>query len=357
MKILFSAHDPGGYNLIEPIIECILNDSRYDVFLALVGPAKKKAAQKLQYKNHIIELITFPVIDFDNELDVEHDYYRKVFHDIDPEIVFVASSINSNIERYTIKFAQESGKANFTYVDSWTGEKIRYTTNEISVIPDNILLCDDIMANPYKFYEDKGSKLHIVGNIHLEQLYQNAKYNLKKSVTKDIILLFVTENIAHYFPEFSMNEFIILKEIIKSYSIDRKIEIRIRPHPLESIELWKNFIIDNASKNRNIRLSLDESSSINSALALVDIVIGISTMALIESAILKIPTFSYQFNIKDKSFLYIPYDLYNIGIIDHSSRLNEIVENFGVVETENKQFRFPFLGAKEKILSLIEGYA
>ena len=51
-------------------------------------------------------------------------------------------------------------------------------------------------------------------------------------------------------------------------------------------------------------------------------------MALIESSILGIPTFSYQIGIEENSdMLYIPFSEYGISIIREDSELREIINN------------------------------
>jgi len=356
-KILFSAHDPGGYNLLDPLIDELLKEDLFDVYLLLIGPALVRARMKEVYAPLLKELNVFPIDGYENESDIDFSLYSEIFNEISPDVVFVSTSINSNIERYSIHLARLNQKPSFVYIDSWTGDNVRFVSNRIEVTPDQIIVCDELMAEPYRKFESLGSIIHVIGNLHLENLYQFRYTRKRNNYRKSINVLFVTENIAHYYPKALVNEYVIVSEILRSYNIPQQITLTIRPHPLESRNEWTKFISDNYSKNEFIRIVLDESSSISSALSNSEMVIGISTMALIESSILGIPTFSYQNNIIDRSMLYIPYDLYNIHIIKFSDLFSEIIQNLETFQNDNTQFTFPFLGAKKKMLSLLKSYA
>lgn len=356
-KLLFAAHDPGGYNLLDPLIEELINNNTFDIYLALIGPALERAKRKEGWIKFILELSTNPIKGFENEKDVDFSEYFSVFTRINPDLVFASTSINSNIERYSIHFAKQSGKPNFVYIDSWTGDEIRFESSKISVTPEHIIVCDKYMALPYQKYENLGSIIHVAGNIHLEKLYQNHRTYSKHCNTNNLRVLFVTENIAHYYPQLTINEFVIINNILQFYNVPQEIILSIRPHPLESRMEWKKFIENNSFKNDLIKLVLDDSPSINTALSTIDMVIGVSTMALIESSIIGIPTFSYQIDINERSMLYIPYDFYNIGIIKTKNEFNELVRNDETKKSKNEQFDFPFLGARERIISLLHSYA
>jgi len=355
MKILFAAHDPGGYNLLEPLIEELVFNEQARISLALIGPALSKAKKNINLVPHLVDISTFSVQGYENELDVDPLEYQKIFRIIDPDKVFVSSSINSNIERYSIKFAQQFGKENFVYIDSWTGETIRFSNSKVSVVPNNVVVCDSFMAEPYRtLFSEKQTSIHIVGNVHLEKLYKMHIFTRNAAANKTVVrILFVTENIAHYFPEIAVNEFSMISEIMASYTGNKDVQISVRPHPLESRERWEHFITLNQDFHPKLKLLLDVSTSIFAAINNSDLVIGVSTMALIESSILGIPAFSYQVGLSDPQMLYIPFSQYNISIIKNKNQINDLIEDNEQIIGRNKSFDFPFLGAKNKIFSLL----
>jgi hypothetical protein len=353
MKIFFAAHDPGGYNLLEPIIEELTSNPNFEIYFAFAGPAFNRAYSNPLLKPYLIQLETFKIHYFENEYDIEKNKFYEIFKKISPEIVFTSTSINSNIERYSLSFAKELRIRNFVYIDSWSGQDIRFNSKEISIVPENILVCDEPMKASYQHYEQMGSVVTSVGNIHLERLTKKKAF-VRNEIQNNILrVLFVTENISHYFPDNSVNEFSILDDILRAYSLDKTLDIYIRPHPLESHEHWKKYIELANHKNTYIKIFLDESNSIVDAISKSDLVLGISSMALIESSIFRVPTFSYQIKFITSDMLYIPFEIYNIFIIDEYESFNNVINNFEMYKKRSLNYVFPFIGAESKILKTI----
>jgi hypothetical protein len=350
MKIFFASHDPGGYNLIEPIIEELISNPNFEIYFAFAGPAFNRAYSNARLKPYLIQLETFKIHYFENEYDVEKNKFYEIFKKISPDIVFTSTSINSNIERYAIYFAKEFSIKNFVYIDSWSGQDIRFNSKEISIVPENILVCDKSMEASYNQYKEMGSSIICVGNIHLERLTKKKAFAGNEIQDNMLRVLFVTENISHYFPDNSVNEFSILDDILRTYSLDKKLEIYVRPHPLESHEHWKKYIELANHKNTCIKIYLDESKSIVDAISKSDLVLGISSMALIESSIFRVPTFSYQIKIISSDMLYIPFEIYNVFIINENESFSNVINNYEVYKKRSSNFVFPFIGAESKIL-------
>src|SRR6202008_263596 len=112
-------------------------------------------------------------------------------------------------------------------------------------------------------------------------------------------LVFFSENIIHYFPENAINEITVLEELIRGIEISEDIQISIRPHPMESKSHWIQFIQRMTAATGKIKLNLDTFESVYDSIMHADVTVGISSMALIESSILGIPSFSYQCGMSD----------------------------------------------------------
>ena len=257
MKILFSAHDPGGCNMLIPIIESLKEKEGVSLFLAFVGPAINRLAIYNNSEIDIIKLQTIPFEDFPNECDVNPSEVRSILQQIQPDIVITSTSINSNVERYFIHFAQELLIKDFAFIDSWAGEDIRFNSSKVNVVPSNIFVCDFQMANSYKKYQIQGSKIITVGNPNLEVLSYKKPPEKGQLNTGYKTILFISENIKHYFPNKLINEFTIVEEIIKSGFFNDKTKLLIRPHPMESKLPWEQFIENNKSSIDLISLHLD----------------------------------------------------------------------------------------------------
>lgn len=322
MKILFSAHDPGGCNMLIPIIETLTKNDAFSISIVFIGPAVGKLLQIDTSRANVIKLPTKAIENFPNECDVNPQEVKAILENVKPDIVLTSTSINSNIERYFIRSTQDLKVKNYVFIDSWAGEDVRFNSPNVSVVPDNIFVCDTPMAESYTKYKELGANVINVGNPHLEVLSKR-KFPARTQHSDIPVILFCCENIRHYFPNKKVNEFTIIEDIIEEVH-NTGIKIIIRPHPMESKEPWQNFFEHNKSLTGKLVLELDCRLSIYDSFLNSDIVVGISSMALIESAILGVPTFSYQFGIEvDSDMLYIPFHEYGIKVLAFPMNLKE----------------------------------
>lgn len=330
-KILFVSHDPGGFNLLIPAIQFFSEDVDFEVHLLLAGAALKKYSTLMLDENFLHLIETFPCDNFPNEYDVNKSDVENVIQKISPDIIFTGTSINSNIERYCIRYGNETGITTLSYIDSWIGEDVRFTNNILVAYPSIILVCDKAMEGLYQKFITDNCSLAVVGNAHLEKLHLQSK-QLKdlESVVDSQRVLFFSENLFHYYRDEKMNEMQIIQQILQAYSGISKITISIRPHPLESKEHWYNFLGKNKSTNSLISLELDNTCDVKTSIRRSAMTFGISSMALIESSLIGVYTFSYQVGIHDdKNMLYIPFEEYGIEQIAEITDVCSVLENVG----------------------------
>lgn len=311
-KIVFTSHDPGGCNLLVPLIDALSSNPNYTIFLLMAGPAKMKTMRFSGFGARQIELTTFPLENFPNEYDVLQSEIEAILDEIKPDILFTSTSINSNIERYVIQYGKMSGVATMSYIDSWIGEDIRFNSDKINVCPNYILVCDEQMKEPYHKFESENCRIMVVGNLHLETLARDNKNIVNENIEENRVLFFC-ENIKHYYPDEVFNEIVVLQQILDAYKYNRKLDIIVRPHPLESKSHWVRFIDNAEGLNTFITLSLDNTDDLNESIQKSASTFGISSMALIEASIMGKYTFSFQVGIQgNRKFLYIPFETYGI---------------------------------------------
>lgn len=313
-KIVFASHDPGGCNLLVPIIDALSSNPNYTIFLLMAGPAKMKTMRFSDFGYRQIELTTFPLENFPNEYDVLPFEIEVVLDEIKPDILFTSTSINSNIERYVIQYGKMSGVPTISYIDSWIGEDIRFNSDKINVCPNYILVCDEQMKGPYLKFESENCKIVTVGNPHLEKLATEFQRETSIVQIEEDRILFFCENLKHYYPSEKFNEIAVLQNILSNYNYPRKLKIVVRPHPLESKSHWVNFIKGSESQlNRFITICLDDTSDLRISIEKSLLTFGVSSMALIEASIMGKYTFSFQVGIQgNRKFLYIPFETYGI---------------------------------------------
>lgn len=312
--------------MLIPIIDALSEKDGFSLYIAFIGPAVGKLSQIDKSRVHVLQLPTTVFENFPNERDVDPHEAKSILEVVKPDIVLTSTSINSNIERYFIRFALDLNIKNYVFIDSWAGEDVRFNSPKVSVVPANIFVCDSPMAESYTKYKLQGSKVIIVGNPHLELLSKRS-FPPRTHHSDIPVILFCCENIKHYFPNKQVNEFTIIEDIINEFR-ETGIRIVIRPHPMESKEPWQNFFENGKSKFGQIVLELDFNSSIYDSFFNSDLVVGISSMALIESALLGVPTFSYQLGIEvDSDMLYIPFHEYGIKVLESPLDLKEALSN------------------------------
>jgi hypothetical protein len=334
-KIVLASHDPGGCNLLVPLIDALSSNPNYTIFLLMAGPAKMKTMRFSDFGDRRIELTTFPIENFPNEYDVLQSEIETVLDEIKPDILFTSTSINSNIERYVIQYGKTSGVPTMSYIDSWIGEDIRFNSDKINVCPNYILVCDEQMKGPYLKFESENCKIMVVGNLHLETLARDNKNIGNESIEANRVLFFC-ENIMHYYPDEVFNEIVVLQQILDAYKYNRKLDIIVRPHPLESKSHWVRFIDNAEGSNAFITLSLDNTDDLKESIQKSALTFGISSMALIEASMMAKYTFSFQVGIQsNKKFLYIPFEEYGI---DSLSSISDVCRKLSLAGTQTSGY-------------------
>jgi hypothetical protein len=315
-KILFASHDPGGINLLIPIIESLTNITSIEVHLLIIGKFKDKVKVRNSTNIFFHDISTFPCEDYQQEEDVNQGDLEKILNAIKPCVIITGTSINSNIERFAFVFGKKEKIKTIAYVDSWVGEAVRFKSKSIEAYPDVIMVFDDMAKSIYENLSSDNISIKVVGNPHFDQLLEKRKVFVRAQ-NKNI--LFISENISHYYPDYQVNEFSIIEKIVENYKEKQFVNIVIRPHPLESRDKWLKFCESHSKKfNEFVKLSVDHKSNIFDSFEQTQIVLGISSMALIEASLLGLSTFSYQIGVeRSRKFLYIPFKFF--GIVEINS--------------------------------------
>lgn len=324
-KILFASHDPGGANVLLPIVKIFYEDLNYQCILILLGPAGAKLYSHFP-KAVNVGLSSFSLPDYPNEYSTTETEILAVFQTYLPDIVFVTTSYNSNLERICLKFAKTFQIPNAGIVDFWSNYSQRFYYERKYFYPDILFVYDVEMHDSYKKIGCK-SEIIICGNPHFETLQHKIKHNVPSNTKQKKIIRFFSENIWHYFPNYSINEFSIVNILINYFEINQKhIDFIVRPHPMESHNLWNKYLADKNQECKYVSLYLD-SYNLYDALANTDISIGISSMVLFESSIIGIPTYSYQIDIPEEQVNSIPLEEYGIQILKYKTELPDLLED------------------------------
>jgi hypothetical protein len=107
---------------------------------------------------------------------------------------------------------------------------------------------------------------------------------------------------------------------------------------MESPVPWQAFINEQQPDNV-IDLRLD-TLDFNTLLSQSFIAIGLTSMALIETAVCDIPTFSYQIAVPDDGYLFLPYEEYGITRLQHEEDLALLLQG-GHAQQQCHRVRHP----------------
>jgi hypothetical protein len=321
-SILFVAHDPGGANVIKPVIEHYAKHDHIQSHCLLLGPAAERITpQSPTLQRHHVRTITTP--DFPNELSAEPSDIITLLETIKPDVVFTATSFNSNLERLAVRFANERGIPTVSILDFWSNYAKRFTLDGIVSAPEVLLVADGRMKREAEA-ELPGTTVAISGNPHLASItakYAEARQKAASQIQAPLSRIrFFCENIRHYYPDKPVNEFSIMPTFLQSLTESGfHGEVLIRPHPMESREPWaeeiRKYELGIISGKRfaakpAIIVRLD-TATFDEVLCDRCAAVGFTSMALLETASVGIPTFSYQIDVPNDYF-WLPFEEYGI---------------------------------------------
>lgn len=326
-KILLFSRDPGGANTIIPLI-APLKSRGYDVFVYV----KDIALQRYESNDIVAK-------DILNEIkEVSLNNIKIFLEGLNPDFILTATSADDFTEKYLWKAGEQLGISSFAILDQWMNYSIRFSDYKVSDIanekillhtylPTKILVMDEFAKEEMIREGFESDKIIISGQPHFENLrnkYKNISNNEKlkfytdlKIENNELIILFASENTSKSYNEkdadkhyWGFTERTILKIILKTISEVclfqkrvRKIRVIIKQHPKEDINNW-NDIVENFNHN-HIKINVISEGDSMKLAKLSNIVIGMSSMLLIESAMLGLPIASIQIGLaRDNPFIF-----------------------------------------------------
>lgn len=337
-SILFVAHDPGGANVIKPVIEYYtLKRSDMKSHCLLLGPAEERitpTSPTLTY--HRVRTRATP--DFPNELSAEPEDIALLLETIKPDAVLTATSFNSNLERLAVRFANERGIPTLSILDFWSNYAQRFTLDGILSPPRVLFVADERMRREAALELPGITNVVISGNPHLGSIatkYAPARQQTGSQVQAPLSRVrFFCENIRHYYPDKPVNEFTVVPKLLQSliqYGFHG--EVLIRPHPMESHAPWEEEIANfglEITGSGGKRFAAKPAITVRLDTATFDEVlrdkcaaVGFNSMALLETASVGIPTFSYQVAVPEEYFG-LPFEEYGIVRLARTEDISQL---------------------------------
>jgi hypothetical protein len=281
---MFFAHDPGGCNAVLPLLYAF-RERNHDVLIYAGGQAAVKIPEASGLSSDCLENI------------LNHEK---------PDFIITGTSSNDFTEKFLWKTAKNFNIPSLAVLDHWCNYGIRfskYGLKEISsynsdksvdFLPSFICVMDNFAKAEMQNDGIPASIIHPLGNPHFGTLKNKskdvdiAKIRSKFPQNKQIVT-FASEP---YEEDYGISpERKVLNDIVNILEKRDDVVIVVKLHPKESINKYKEFpkcVFDK------------EINSIDMIMA-SDIIISMTSMVLIEAAILGKKIISYQPNERDKN--------------------------------------------------------
>lgn len=253
--------------------------------------------------------------------EVNEERIRQFILETSPRLIITGTAAQHNIEKMMWKIAKEEGIDTIAIIDQWVNYKIRFSDKtvvnldeeySIKYLPTKIFIMDEMSKQELINIGFKEEVIDVVGHPYFQYIYENMKINVVKK-KQDFRILFCSEPISKTYKDNNMfwgyNEKTILLNILEALNeIDmRDISLVIRKHPKEDSEFHEKII---TSYSQKFSIELDEESNSIESILKSDIVIGMSSMILLEAIVLGKNVISVQIGLKRKN----PFILDKLGI-------------------------------------------
>lgn len=279
-NFIISSHDAGGGNVLSSLVQKLGIADK--CFFIVDGPSKAIYEKKFKHLKKI---------------DI------NIIASFDPRETFVMTSTSGNaeLERSVLLFAKLHHFKTVSILDHWSNFKIRFVPVQLrkntedlflSLIPDFILVTDvkaKLIAEELSIPKEK---LIEIENPYLEDL-KNRYKEIAGNIKKKNQILYMSE----YFTSSKnsqLNELDYLKDILSQLKVllaenKKEIEFYIRLHPTEESTKYDSLL----ASCPFLRIGSKDTDLLED-LATSKLVIGKSSMGLIVSSMLGIPTYSYN---------------------------------------------------------------
>lgn len=366
-RIFFFARDPGGSNVIIPMIKRFLKEKINDVIVY----AKDVAYGRMQREG-------IDCIDIQTVLDdITYDNVLNLLGEINPNAVITGTSLNDYTERYLWKAASELGIYSCTVLDQWVNLGVRFSKYDYTGLPEynrehihpylpsRIIAMDEYAKQMIINDGIASSLIKVCGSPYFDTVRDKFKFapiNGHDS-DNDREIIFVSEPISEDYDHSCMesmywgyNEFTAFEYLygcVEKLAVNSKkrIHITVRPHPRENENNWINIVSKLTSANVDVKVDKFTDGFI--LMKDADVVCGMSSMFLLEAAICQVPIISIQIDLTKEN----PFILDKIGVCKSKTSVTELYDalNEKLLSNEEMKVHFPIIkNATERVVLCIE---
>ena len=267
IKILFVAHDPGGFDVIFPIYKNICESGYTNCRLILLGPAAEKAPDYCLSKDIFLKEVS------------------EYFTNEQKGILVTGTSWNNDSELLAIKECKQKGIKTISILDFWSNYKARFCLpNKEMVYPDYFWVMDNKAKKEAEEDGINSNIIYIVGQPGLDA-YINASTISSRGKNR---ILFLSQPLSDlYGNTLGYTEFDATEDVITVFR-EQKILVDIKFHSKETKHYLERFA------------SYKVEGNVTELLSRYDTIIGMNTMGLLQCALMGVCVISYQPGLRKK---------------------------------------------------------
>jgi len=214
-------------------------------------------------------------------------------------------SIETNLDKKIIHWAKQRNIPNVAVIEHWSWYRKRFVVNGDLMLPDYIIVNDEIALNDAIEDGLPADRLRPLGNPYLEQL-SNARIDIEDCEKLKLqyripldkrIVVFVSEELKSVFTKstddyLGYDEFSVLKAIQSVVALGDYLVIK--KHPEEDPGKYSEFLCES--------VTIVDEITVTELAIISDIVIGMASMLLLELAVYRNDIISFRPNAR-KSFI------------------------------------------------------
>lgn len=262
--MLFLAHDPGGYDVIQPLVRQTESLSLPYEFIAC-GPSAVIQGTDPLSEDRIIARINkgLKLSEFSG--------------------LVAGTSWGSQLELTIIRRFKEWNIPTIAVLDYWSNYFSRFKCSEGDVVlPDYYVVMDDIAYKEAVLAGIPGDIIRVLGHPGLDKYVSKGK-QIKAKVNGSLKVLFLSQPLSElYNQELGFTEFNAFEDCTELLADEVKFTLHLKCHPKETVSFknkYKSWIVE---------------GHLQDILADYDLVVGMNTMGLLHASLMGLPTVSYQ---------------------------------------------------------------
>jgi len=280
MRIIASANNPGGANAILPLVKKFIA-ARHEVLCILEDKAREI------FQSAGLAFVDANLVDF---AEINKLVSAQKF-----DLFLAGTSLGLTIDKKILAICQANKTLSIYVLDFWSNYWQRFSRQQkdFAYLPDYILIMDDLAQKEMLAEGFPPTKLRLTGN----PFFDDFASGIDLTQTKKNLILFVSQPMkdqnAVIGPQIPFDEFQALGDLIELMGSPKlqthNLELEIRLHPRD-----EKHKFDGLMENLKFACGYDQLPDVKLSLARAGIIVGISSVVLLQAALAGKYVISYQ---------------------------------------------------------------